>query len=60
MDAKRDALLHEVIDEHYLKQPRLSPEAIYREVGYRCQALGWPKIARGTASSRSEAQVCRN
>jgi hypothetical protein len=37
MDAVRDTLLCELIDEHYLKPARLSPEAIYREAGYRCQ-----------------------
>ena len=38
MDAVRDTLPRELIDEHYLKPERLSPEAIYREAGYRHQA----------------------
>jgi hypothetical protein len=37
MDAARDKPLRELTDEHYLKPARLSPEATYREAGYRCQ-----------------------
>jgi len=37
MDAARDKPLRELTDQHYLKPARLSPEATYREAGYRCQ-----------------------
>jgi hypothetical protein len=51
MDAVRDTLLCELIDGHYLKPARLSPEAIYREAGYRHQAR--------TAASRWESTMGR-
>jgi hypothetical protein len=51
MDAVRDTLLRELIDEHYLKPARLSPEAIYREAGYRREAR--------TAASRWQFTIGR-
>jgi hypothetical protein len=51
MDAVRDTLLRELIDEHYLKPARLSPDAMYREAGYRRQAR--------TAASRWESTMGR-
>jgi hypothetical protein len=51
VDDARDTLLRQLIDEHYFKPECLSPEAIYREAGYRCQAR--------TAASRWESPMGR-
>jgi putative transposase len=55
LDGVRDSLLRATIDEHYLKQPRLKPEDIFKEVNRRCSAAGVPEIARGTVLARLRA-----
>ena len=55
LGAHRERLLRRTIDEHYLKQPRLKPEDIYKEVIRRCKAAGLREIARGTVLARLRA-----
>jgi hypothetical protein len=55
LDGVCDSLLRAAIDEHYLKQPRLKPEDIFKEVNRRCSAAGVPEIARGTVLARLRA-----
>ena len=52
LDAERERILRLTIDEQYLKQPRVNPEDIYKEVNRRCAAEGLRPIARGTVLRR--------
>jgi putative transposase len=52
LDPAREQLLRAVVDEFYLKQPRLQPQAIYEELWRRCQAARLKKVARGTVHAR--------
>jgi putative transposase len=55
LDADRERLLRVTIDEQYLKQPRLKPEEIYKEVNRRCSIAGLREISRGTVLARLRA-----
>ena len=52
LDAERERILRNAIDQHFLKQPRLKPEAIYKAAGRRCREAGLAEIARGTVLAR--------
>ena len=52
LDAERERILRTAIDRHFLRQPRLKPEEIYKEAGRRCREAGLPEIARGTVLAR--------
>jgi len=52
LDPERYALLNAVIDEHYLKQPRLRPEEIYKALDRRCKLAGLKPVSRGAVHAR--------
>ncbi len=69
LDAVREALLREIIDDHYLKQPRLTPEAIYREAYIAAKPLACLRflaapstrawlVQSGTCAVSVHIQVC--
>jgi putative transposase len=45
LDAERERILRLTIDEHYLKQPRVKAEDVYKEVNRRCAAKSLRAIA---------------
>jgi putative transposase len=55
LDAERERILRLTIDEHYLKQPRVKGEDVYKEVNRRCAAKSLRAIARGTVLRRIRA-----
>ena len=55
LDAERERMLRQTIDEHYLKQPRVKAEDVYKEVNRRCAAKGLREVARGTVLRRIRA-----
>jgi putative transposase len=52
LDAERERIVRTAIDQHFLRQPRLKPEEIYKEAARRCREAGLPEIARGTVLAR--------
>jgi putative transposase len=52
LDAERQRILRAAIDRHFLRQPRLKPEKIYKEAARRCREAGLPEIACGTVLAR--------
>jgi putative transposase len=52
LDAERERIVRLTIDEHYLKQPRVKAEDVYKEVNRRCAAKSLKGIARGTVLRR--------
>jgi putative transposase len=55
LDADRERILRLAIEEHYLKQPRVKAEDVYKEANRRCAARNLPAIARGTVLRRIRA-----
>jgi putative transposase len=55
LDAERERILRLTIDEHYLKQPRVKAEDVYKEVIRRCAGNSLRPIARGTVLRRIRA-----
>ena len=55
LDAERERILQLTIEEHYLKQPRVKAEDVYKAVNRRCAAKGLKAIARGTVLRRIRA-----
>ncbi len=55
LDAERERILLLTIDEHYLKQPRVKAEDVYKEVNRRCAAKSLKAVARGTVLRRIRA-----
>ncbi len=55
LDAEREQILRLTIDDHYLKQPRVKAEDVYKEVNRRCAAKNLKAIARGTVLRRIRA-----
>jgi len=52
IDTDRERILQLTIEEHYLKQPRVKAEDVYKEVNRRCAAKSLKAIARGTVLRR--------
>jgi putative transposase len=52
LDAERERIVRMTIDEHYLKQPRVKAEDVYKEVNRRCAAKNLKAVARGTVLRR--------
>ena len=52
LDAERERIVRMTIDEHYLKQPRVKAEDVYKKVNRRCAAKNLKAVARGTVLRR--------
>jgi putative transposase len=55
IDTDRERILQVTIEEHYLKQPRVKAEDVYKEVNRRCSAKSLKAVARGTVLRRIRA-----
>jgi putative transposase len=52
LDAARESVVNEVIEDTYLRRPRAKPERVYLEVNVRCASRHLPAVSRKTVLAR--------